>query len=118
MHLSGSFTRVDRDCTCNYSTTFGGDFVKDSFNGIRTVFLYCLFNTFNKLVCSECVGTSFPCRTCEVDRPVYENGGLSHWNGNRPVVAIGLDGAFAGHHDGQLSPLDGHFLGQRTYSHS
>lgn len=30
---------------------------------------------------------------------------------------IGLDGPFAGHHDGQLSPvfLDGHFLGQEEH---
>ena len=30
---------------------------------------------------------------------------------------VGLDGAFAGHHDGQLSPvfLDGHFLGQKEH---
>ena len=30
---------------------------------------------------------------------------------------VGLDGAFAGHHDGQLSPvfLDGHFLGQEEH---
>ena len=30
---------------------------------------------------------------------------------------IGLDGAFAGHHDGQLSPvfLDGHFLSQKEH---
>ena len=32
---------------------------------------------------------------------------------------VGLDGAFAGHHDGQLRPvfLDRHFLGQRSISH-